>query len=43
MLARSPSPAELDLCISELAEDNSRARAGLVLALVNHHDFITVR
>lgn len=43
LLARAPTPAELDLCAGELAPDTPGVRAGLVLALINHHDFITVR
>lgn len=43
LLGREPDAAEADACGSELASDSARARAGLLLALINHHDFITIR
>ena len=52
LLARLPGPTETDLCLKALAElgkgpsgqdTTPRARTLLVLALLNHHDFLTQR
>ena len=43
LLAREPSAEEASACAAELSADSAAARAGLVLALLNHHDFISIR
>lgn len=43
LLGREPSVAEAAACAGELVPDSVPARAGLLLALINHHDFISIR
>jgi hypothetical protein len=44
ILSRSPSPAEIKLCIEFLKSEDSEAnRQSLVRALLNHNDFVTIR
>lgn len=43
LLGREPLAAEVDACAEELASDSPQSRAGLLLALLNHHDFISIR
>jgi len=43
ILARRARRDELRLCDQFLAKDTSRARENLVLVLLNHNDFVTVR
>ncbi|MGE3820740.1 MAG: DUF1553 domain-containing protein, partial [Isosphaeraceae bacterium] len=45
ILSRRPTSEERDLCLAYLSRhaDRARARAGLVRALYNHHDFLTIR
>jgi hypothetical protein len=51
LLARTPSPAEMQACLEGLSDlagqqskpDPHRARALLLQALINHNDFVTLR
>lgn len=43
LLGREPSADEVAACAGELVPDSAPARAGLLLALINHHDFISIR
>jgi hypothetical protein len=43
LLGREPLAAEVEACAAELASDSAQSRAGLLLALLNHHDFISIR
>lgn len=43
VLGRKPTAAELGECADFLGEKGAPRRTGLVLALFNHHEFVTVR
>jgi hypothetical protein len=54
ILSRAPSAAEREVCLAFLeaqgrlreqgvAEPDARAREGLVRAMFNHNDFLTIR
>jgi hypothetical protein len=43
VLGRGPGPEETRLCAEFLSRPNERARENLVLVLLNHNDFVTVR
>jgi hypothetical protein len=43
VLGRPPTAAERDECVAFLGDKGAARRAGLVLALFNHHEFVTVR
>ena len=43
LLGREPLAAEVEACAAELVSDSAQSRAGLLLALLNHHDFISIR
>jgi hypothetical protein len=43
ILGRSPGPEETRLCASFLQRPTPRAREDLILVLLNHNDFVTVR
>jgi hypothetical protein len=42
-LTREPKEEESRLCLDFLKADSARGRENLILTLLNHHEFVTLR